>query len=529
VSYPGVTGKVRSRLVSLFWKAALILAALTAIAWGMYHWYFVATSGKAAEITATVKRANLPITVTERGDLESSKTVDVKCEVEGQQIKIVTILPEGTPVKKDQVVVTFDAKELKRTHDDQEVKWKQAEGKAKMNLEELEVQKNKTEGEIAKAKLDLTLAEIERDKYLEGEYKVEFTKRQGSVKLAEKDYQEATEKLETMRKLVKKGFQSPESLRLQELLIANKEFLLESSKADLMVLKDFIRKGKEVELKAKADDARRNLERSQASGRAAVHKAQSDLDYAEVTARLEETALQRAKKQLDRTVVKAPQDGILVYGRDRWWDDQSRIQAGAMVWFQQTIFSLPDLTKMQVKVKIHEAMVKKIKPGQKVEIRVESYANTVLHGTVEKVGTLANQEGFWDRGVKQYETIVKIEDFPSEAGLKPGMTAEVKILAGELANVLLVPVQSVSQKGSQHYSYVVTPAGIERREVTVGENNEKFAEIKNGLEEGEKVALDARARLAAETKGSDEKEEEKTSPEKMKPAPPPARATPTPK
>ena len=31
-----------------------------------------------------------------------------------------------------------------------------------------------------------------------------------------------------------------------------------------------------------------------------------------------------------------------------------------MVHFQQTIFSLPDLAKMQIKVKVHESVVKKV-------------------------------------------------------------------------------------------------------------------------------------------------------------------------
>ncbi len=490
--------------------------------WGGSRWLLPAGE-QGAEITATVTQTDLPIIVTERGELESSKTLDVRCEVEGHQNKIVEILPEGIRVTKDQVVVRFDVEQLTKNYLEQEIKVKQAEGKAKAALGELEVQKNKAESEIAKAKLALILADIERDKYLEGEYKVEKEDRQGAIKLAERDLQEAQEKLEYYRGFVKKGFGTPEQLRLKEAEVARTEYNLSRDKAKLMVLERFTRKGKEVELNAKAEDADRELKRTHKSTAAAVEKAQSDLEAAQVTAKLEKGALERLKKQLDRCIVKAPQDGILVYSKDRYWDPSSKIQLGAMVHFQQTLFSLPDLGQMQVKVKVHESAVKKVKPGQKADIQVDAYPDKILHGTVENVATLAHSVGYWDeRAVKEYVTLVKIEDLPSDAGLKPGMTAEVKIHINHLSNVLIIPVQAVTEREGRHYSYVVGPQGIERRAVTVGENNEKFVEIKDGLTTDERVTLDARSRSAAEAKASENKVGAPPKPAAGEASPPPA-------
>jgi HlyD family secretion protein len=506
------------------WKLCLAVAGGALLLWGASRWLLTG-AGQSAEITAAVCRAYLPITVTERGELESSVTVDVRCEVEGFQNKIVTILPEGKRVHKGEIVVTFDADQLNRSYADQEVKWKTAEGKAKAARGELEVQKNKAEGEVAKAKLALTLAVLDRNKYLEGEYQVELDERNGDIELAKKDMQEAKEKLAHFRAFVKKGFGTPEQLRVKELELAQKEYLLSSKNAKLRVLEKFTKHRQETELKAKAEDAIRELERAKNSGTAAIDKAQSDFEAAEVTARLEKTTLDRLKKQLDHCTVRAPQDGILVYSKDRFWDPGARVQPGGMVHYQQTLFSLPELGKMQVKVKIHEAMVKKIKAGQKAEIHVDAYAQQVLHGTVKNVATLANSDGWWDqRGVKEYVTIVEVDDLPPEAGLKPGMTAEVKVKAGELFDVLLVPVQAVTQTQGEHCSYVLGRKGVERRQVVVGDNNEKFVEIKSGLEEGERVTLDARTRSAAESKAGEDKQappSKPTTPEPGAPMPAP--------
>ncbi len=59
-----------------------------------------------------VRPANLPVIVTERGSLESSKNEDVYCKVEGQTT-IITIVPEGTRVTKGQLVCELDSSALK--------------------------------------------------------------------------------------------------------------------------------------------------------------------------------------------------------------------------------------------------------------------------------------------------------------------------------------------------------------------------------------------------------------------------------
>src|SRR5207244_930559 len=208
---PGRRPPLRTRRGLVMLVVAVLIAGGSAATW-----WFMRQSHAPTQITVAVRRAILPILVGERGELESSKQTDVRCEVEGFQNKIVTILAEGTRVKKGDVVVVFDADQLKQKYADQEVKVKQAEGKAKAAKGELEVQKNKAETDFEKAKLDLTLAELDQKKYLNGEYKVEVDDKKGALALAKRDLQEAQEKLEHHQTLYKKGFIPLEQLRLKE-------------------------------------------------------------------------------------------------------------------------------------------------------------------------------------------------------------------------------------------------------------------------------------------------------------------------
>jgi RND family efflux transporter MFP subunit len=478
-------------------------------------------------ITARATRGDLVIPVTDRGELESAQSEQVVCEVEGGG-KIATIVPEGTRVKKGDEVARFDTDALQKSINEQTIKWEQAVNKAKAAQSELEVQKNKELSEIDKADLALTLAKIDLESYTDekgkkGEYQVEMDKRNGAIELARMELQRAKDELEFTQGLVKKGFAQLEQLPALELAVKSKSYTVDEKMADLHVFKRFTSQKKRVELEAKARDAERELERTKKSQEAATEKAANEVKATTKTSELEDQHLKRFREQMDKCVVKAPSEGIVIYYNRRYWDESSRIRPGANVYFQQPIFTLPDLDNMQVKMKVHESVVKKVLKGMPATMTIEALSGQVLNGKVKSVATLASNERYWGGGVKEYEVIVTIEDLPSDAGLRPGMTAEVKIVVKTIPNALTVPVSAVTESGGQHICYVKTPRGIERRVVKIGEGNEQNIQILEGLEDGEEVALDARVRAIAEVKAGEQKDGEQKDAKKEEPAkaPPP--------
>ena len=72
-------------------------------------------------LTHSVNLSNLRITVTERGNLESQKTVDGVCGLRGYQNKIIYIVEEGKTVKKGEVVVRFDSAEIEKNITEHEI------------------------------------------------------------------------------------------------------------------------------------------------------------------------------------------------------------------------------------------------------------------------------------------------------------------------------------------------------------------------------------------------------------------------
>jgi len=196
--------------------------------------------------------------------------------------------------------------------------------------------------------------------------------------------------------------------------------------------------------------------------------------------------------QLAGCVIRATQPGLVAYGgantdyyNSRYYDG---ISAGATLKTGQPIITIPDMSKLGVEVKIHESSIKKIELGQKVYITAESVPDKTLVGRIAKVAVLPDSNASrYNPSLKVYPATVEIEG--THEFLKPGMSAKVEIIVKELADVTFAPVQSVFVENGEHFVFLKTLAGYERRIVEIGAHNNEFIELRKGIEPGEEVLL----------------------------------------
>jgi HlyD family secretion protein len=409
-----------------------------------------------------VKLATLPITVNEKGALESSKNQDVQCLVEGQTT-IISILPEGTPVKKGDLVCELDSASLK---------------------DQLTNQKIATQGAEASyqnARLTREVAQIAVKEYKEGIYLQDKATIQGEMKLAESDLKRAEDRVDWATRMYEKGYVSKAQKVSEELNFQKAKFTLEQSQSKLDVLEKYT-KGKTI----------KELESE-------VEKSLSDELAKKQTYQLERDKEAKLERQIANCKLLAPGDGIVVYANDpmkSFGSNQPQVEEGATVRERQKIFSLPDITKMQVNAKVHESQIDKIQKGLKARIRVDAFADRELSGTVMDVAPLPDATNFFSSDIKVYTTRIRIDD--PLPGLRPGMNAEVEILVDRKEKVLSVPIQAILEYQGKDHMAIKTPNGYERRVVEVGVNNERFVEITKGVTAGTVVALNPVALMTDE-------------------------------
>ncbi|HEY6565400.1 MAG TPA: hypothetical protein VIY86_12940, partial [Pirellulaceae bacterium] len=102
--------------------------------------------------------------------------------------------------------------------------------------------------------------------------------------------------------------------------------------------------------------------------------------------------------------------------------------------------------------------------------------------------------------IKEYATYVRIDDPPKR--IRPGLTAEVTILINRVEDVLTVPMQAIVEKQQKYYCVAQEGERWEPRTIQVASTNEKFALVREGLREGDIVALNPRAFFTEEEKSS---------------------------
>jgi HlyD family secretion protein len=415
-------------------------------------------------LTYVVRSGPLPITVLEKGALESSENKDAYCLVEGTTT-IIMILAEGTRVKKDELVCELDSATLRD------------------NLVNQKITTESAEANFKNATLTREVAEIAVTEYVEGIFVQDRATAEGEIKLAESDLSRSEDRLDWATRMFVKGYVSKASAVSEQLNLQKARFAKEQADSKLKVLLDYTKAKTIKELESE------------------VEKARSDELAKKATWELEVSKERKLERQIKACKILAPSDGLVVYANDptrSFGSSQPQIEEGASVRERQKIFSLPDITKMQVNTKVHESQIDKLSQKMKARVRVDAFADQVLAGTVKDVAPLPDPNSFFSSDIKVYTTHVTIDE--PLPGLRPGMTANVEILVDRRENVLTVPVLAILQfNGKDHITKRVDDRFVQN-EVEVAASNEKFAQITKGIVEGDIVVLNPMALMTEEEK-----------------------------
>lgn len=506
----------------------LILTAVAgAIAVLVYsRWTSGKTGGYTAEVTTfTVSRGDLPITVTESGDIKAINSKDIKSEVEGRT-SIISIVDEGTYISPEDVnngmiLVELDSSEIKQKLTQQQITFLNTEAGLTEAKESLDIQKKQNDsdiqagrmkvrfglmdlqkyvGEIVAGKLftgtanpgidhNNTTAALIEDSHLGGEALQKLRELDADIKLKKQDLELATSKLVWTEKLYEKEYVSLNDKEADSLDKERKDIALQKAGTamELFVKYEF---PKETEkLLSDYREANRELERTETTARSKLVQAQAKLNSNDAQYSLQKEQLEKLEKQLKACVIRAPSPGQVVYSSstDRWMRQNRPIEIGAEVSELQKIISIPDTSEMKVEIKIHETWVDKVMPGQDAKITVAAFPDKVFTGKVLKKSPLADPTEWLNPDLKVYATDVSIDgthDF-----IKTGMSAKVEVIIEQLKNILSIPIQAVVTQEGVKVCYVVTGSSPKKREVETGLFNNDFVEIKSGLAEGDKVLL----------------------------------------
>ncbi len=197
----------------------------------------------------------------------------------------------------------------------------------------------------------------------------------------------------------------------------------------------------------------------------------------------------QARDQLSKTTIYSPIDGTVTVLNSK--QGERLVATGQFAGTE--VMRVADLGHMEARVDVNENDVVNVKVGDKVEVKVDAYADRKFHGTVYQIGNTGKTTGSGTQEeVTNFEVKIRIEDH--DVTLKPALSCTAEIQTNEVKDVVAVPMQAVTIRTGESN---LSPEEIEKKRKKVaqrdkGDNNAEFvnerAEKAAQKEEREKLS-----------------------------------------
>ena len=374
--------------------------------------------------TAKARRGDLDLRVYATGEMQATHRVMIPAPpVGGGTLQILHVAHTGTHVSSGDVVVEFDPSEQQ------------------FNLEQAQADMAQAREEITKARAD---AEVQA-----AEDEVALLKARFDVRQAELD--------------------------------VSKNELVSAIDAQKNVLK--------------LEEAKRMLAQLEEDSRSHAASSQAGLAVSEEKRHKAELATDQANQNIENIRVRASIAGF-VRVRENPQAFGGFIGSGMIipefrdgdqVWPGSIIAEILDTNHLELTAKINESDRTNLKPGERVEMRVDALGGALLEATVKTVSATASSSEWWSSDSSQ-KFGAAFDLTRPDSRLRPGFTAQLTILSGQVSSALIVPRQAVFVKEGKPVVYVKSGTGFAPRSVHVKAVNESRAAV-DGLDEGAEVAL----------------------------------------
>ncbi|MDH3925127.1 MAG: HlyD family efflux transporter periplasmic adaptor subunit [Xanthomonadales bacterium] len=193
-----------------------------------------------------------------------------------------------------------------------------------------------------------------------------------------------------------------------------------------------------------------------------------------------ESELAGAERELESFTIRAPRDGLVIVGTDRQGqklDVNDAVNPGIIV------VELADETKLEVQAGVPEYAAARIAVGQPVEIDIDATGGS-LEGRVSSVASIVRRQSQYSQAMVRDVTVTLPPD--AIAGLRPGVSAKLRIVVGTERDALAVPDEVI------HYRDGI-PGVIVRgdgwRPIRIGRASSGMHIVESGLEPGDEVAM----------------------------------------
>lgn len=195
--------------------------------------------------------------------------------------------------------------------------------------------------------------------------------------------------------------------------------------------------------------------------------------------RAAQASLEQAVTSAEEAVVRAPFDGEIAV---------RSVSVGEYVTPQTALVTLVRTDPLRIELSVPQQHLTAVQPGQTVTLSVDALPDREFTATVRYVSASVQR----DTRSLTVEAVVPNPD----GSLRPGLYASARLQTGGTQTVTVVPAEAVRTSAGVSRVFVVAAGRIEERVVSVLDRTSTSVTIAEGLEAGDRLAVDELDRLA---------------------------------
>jgi multidrug resistance efflux pump len=242
--------------------------------------------------------------------------------------------------------------------------------------------------------------------------------------------------------------------------------------------------------KLNVEEARAKYKQLQEEDRLLQISQKSELRAAEIDRDQARIEFQRAEVNVDKLLLKAPIDGIVVMQTIWRGGEFGQVREGDEVRSGQTFMTIVDPHSMVMNATVNQADSELLRLGMKANIRLDAYPEVTLPATVVGVGAMTKPGGWRPTYVREIPVRLRLD--AEDERVLPDLTASASVVLATAQEATILPRESIFYEKEAHRPFVFlqSPSGWVRREVELGLVNHVAVSVRSGLQKGDVVATE---------------------------------------
>ncbi|MBW2340324.1 MAG: efflux RND transporter periplasmic adaptor subunit [Deltaproteobacteria bacterium] len=326
------------------------------------------------------------------GTIEA-RNAQLAFQISGRVVEV--LVDEGQLVERDQTLAVLDKSECQARYEQAEALVQNSVKNLQRIETVLEMYKETLPDDVARAEAGVKVLLSQLQELEAGSREQEIERARLAFLNAKDIMEEAKKDKERFGKLFEKALVSEKQWDAVKLKYetASKEF--ERAKETLGLLTEGVRKETIQTARARVAEGRAMLKQARGNLKR-IDAAEMEVEAALAQVKAAQSALKVVETQLRYTYLKAPFKGIIT---------SRNVELGEVVLPGREVFSLADLSSVDLKIFVDETEIGKVKPGQNVEVRVDTFPDKVYQG---KVSFISPEGEFTPKIIQTHKERVKL-------------------------------------------------------------------------------------------------------------------------